>query len=181
MTEKAEPQKVPKKSHKKMIAIIAGVVVAVVVIIAALSIINNQTNTPSNSPSPTPPPAPTTTSHTDTMYTSGAVESLTPSMYYYSNFTLPSNAANISLTGSYTSNNNIEVGVLSSTQFGAFTQNQATITSADWYSGNNQGTTINFAPTAGHSYTLVLYDANLLTSDTFTVVNAIVLTYTTTS
>ena len=160
----------PKKSKGKTIGIIIAVIV--VIFITALVIpplLNSGGNGGSSSSTP----------QTTTVISSGTVESVNAGYYDYINFTVPSGAYSVSLTGSYTSNNNVEVGVLSSTQYGAFTQNPSTVTSADWYSGDNQGATINFSPPAGHSYTIVIYDANLFTSDTVSVVNAISLTYTT--
>ena len=96
-------------------------------------------------------------------------------------FSVPSGAVAVSLSGSYSSNNNVEVGVMTATQYGAFTQNSAVISSGCWYSGDNGGATINFIPYSGISYYLVIYDANIITSDTITVVNSITVTYTTLS
>lgn len=160
----------PKKSKGKTIGIIIAVIV--VIFIAALIIpplLSSGGNGGSSSSTP----------QTTTVITSGTVESVNAGYYDYINFTVPTGAYSVSLTGSYTSNNNVEVGVLSSTQYGAFTQNPPTITSADWYSGDNQGATISFSPSAGHTYTIVIYDANTLTSDTVSIVNAVSLTYTT--
>jgi hypothetical protein len=126
--EPDSPQPVPKKSRKKTIGIVIGVIV--VVFIAALII----------------PPLLNNRGNGDTIIASGNIESMNAGYYDYINFTIPSGAYSVSLTGSYTSNNNVEVGVLSSTQYGAFTQNPSTITSADWFSGDTQGTTINFFP-----------------------------------
>lgn len=165
-------QQIPKKSKTKIIGIIVAVVVVILVAIIIIPpILNNGGSGGSGGSTGTP--------QSDTLLSSGTVQSLNAGQYYYINFTVPSGATSISLSGSYTSNNHVEVGVLTNTQFGAFTQNPSTITSAKWYSGNNDGATIRFTPSSGASYSLVIYDGNILTSDTVTIDNTVVLDYTT--
>lgn len=171
--ESSPPQPpTPKRSTAKII----GIVVAVIVIVFAVAVIIPPLLLGATTSSPT---SSSSTPQSHTVISSGTVESLNAGYYYYINFTVPTSAYSISITGSYSSNNNVEVGILSSTQFGAFTQNPSTITSANWYSGDNQGATINFSPTSGHTYSIVIYDGNIITSDTVTIVNAFTLTYTT--
>ncbi len=122
----------------------------------------------------------TPTPQSQTLVSFGTVQSLNAGHYIYYTFTVPSGAYSIYLSGSYSSNNNVKVGVLTNTQFGAFTQNPSTISSASWYSGNNGGATISFYPSSGTSYSIVIYDANFFTSDTVTVANSFTLSYTTT-
>lgn len=164
------PQPTPKKSGKKTVMIVVIVVIIILALIFILPPLLSSITGSSTSTSPT--------TQSNTLLSSGTVESLSPGYYYYVNFTLPSGSYSISLSGSYTSNNNVEVGVLTATQFGAFTQNPSSISSAGWYSGDNDGATISFTPSPGTSYSLVIYDANVFTSDTVTVVNAVTLTYT---
>ena len=164
-------QPTPKKSKKKSVVI---AVILIIVILAVIFIVPPLLYNSISSSPPSPPPTP----QTSTLVSSGTVESLSPGYYYYVNFTLPSGAYSIALSGSYTSNNNVEAGVLTATQFGAFTQSSSTISSAGWYSGDNDGATISFTPSPGTSYSLVIYDANIFTSDTVTVVNSITLAYT---
>ncbi len=124
------------------------------------------------------PPLPT--SHSSTLLSSGTIKSVGPDKYYCVNFTAPTGAYSISISGSYTSNNNIEVGVLTARQLGAFTQNESTIADARWYSGNNVGSTISLVLfSSGTPYYLVIYNGNSSTSDTVTIDNAIALDYTT--
>lgn len=170
------PQPSPKRSGDMVFWIVICVVIvflAVYYIIPPL--LNNIGSSGSSSPGPTP------ISQSNTLLSSGTVESLNPGHYYFITFSAPSGASAVSLSGSYSSNNNVEVGVMTATQYGAFTQNSAVISSGCWYSGDNGGTTINFIPYSGTSYYLVIYDANIITSDTITVVNSITVTYTTLS
>ena len=144
-----------------------------------MPILHGSSNSSSSPTSPTPPPSPPTT-QTCAIITSGTVESLGVNHYLYYIFSAPSSAISTSLTGSYTSNNNVEVGILTSVEYGAFSQNPSTISNGCYYSGNNGGSTINFTPLVGTTYYLVIYDANFITSDTITIVNTVCLTYTTT-
>lgn len=171
----------PQKPHKnsKIAAIIAIVVILVVLIAIFVlpSLLDHSNTVTSTSPPPSPPPSPSPQSII--LLSSGTVESLNAGYWIYVNFSVPANAYSIFLNGSYTSNNHVEVGVLTSYQYGAFTQNPSTISNAGYYSGNNDGATIYFIPSSGTSYTLVIYDGNFITADTVTIVNAITLTYTT--
>ena len=178
------PQPTPKRSGDMVFWIVICVVIvfwAVYYIIPPL--LNNigSTGSSSGSSSGGSPPGPTPISQSITLLSSGTVESLNPGHFYCITFSAPSGASAVSLSGSYSSNNNVEVGVMTATQYGAFTQNSAVISSGCWYSGDNGGTTINFIPYSGTSYYLVIYDANIITSDTITVVNSITVTYTTLS
>ncbi|MGC8618877.1 MAG: hypothetical protein ACP5UZ_09160, partial [Thermoplasmata archaeon] len=65
---------------------------------------------------------------------------------------------------------------LTPTQFGQFTQNPGG-NGYVWTSGDNQGTTISASLSPGQ-YSLVFYNSNIITSDTITIVNSIVLNYT---
>ena len=158
----------PKKSGKKTVTI---VVIVAIIILAFIFIPSSLLSSMTGSSTST-----SQTTQSNTLLSSGTVEPLSPSDYYV-NFTLPSESYSISLSESYTSNNNEEIGVLTATQFGAFTQNPFSISSAVWYSGDNDDPTISFIPSPGTSYSLVIYNANAFTSDTVTVVKAVNLTY----
>ena len=80
-------------------------------------------------------------------------------------------------SGSYTSSADVEVAVLTPTEFGAFTQNPSAISNGQYFSGDNQGTTIDVSLNSGGSYTLVIYNANIFTPDTVTIANSITLGY----
>lgn len=99
-----------------------------------------------------------------TLFSSGYVFNISPGYYIYENFTVPSYASDTFLNGSYFSNNNVEVLVLTPVQFGAFTQNPSgVISSGDyiWYSGSNTGVTIgHVALTPGQTYYIVFYNPN---------------------
>lgn len=107
----------------------------------------------------------------------GTVFSINPGNYDIVNFTVPSGAYSVSLTGSYTSQGKIEAAILTPTQYGMFTQNPSTISSSQYYYGDTQGSTIDASLSPG-TYTLVFYDPGIITQDTVTVINPIVLTYT---
>ena len=103
---------------------------------------------------------------------SGYVLSLSPGDYYSVEFTTPSYATDIFINGSYVSNHNVEVLILTPVEFGAFTQNPGgVINSGDyvWYSGDNAGATIYTTLAPGQTYYLVFYDGNIISSDTITV------------
>jgi len=115
--------------------------------------------------------------HTLTLFAQGDVFSINPGAYEFVNFTIPSTATGIGVTGSYSSAGSVEVGILTQAQYGAFTQNPSSISSSPYYYGDTQGATID-AGLAPGEYTLVFYDPGLITTDTVTVVNPITLTYT---
>lgn len=169
MQSGTSPQQPPRRYNNKLIGIIVVMIVVILTIIVVIPPLLNNGGSSGTTP----------TTNSLTVLSSGTVQSLNSGYYYYINFTVPTGAYSISLSGSYISNNNVEVGVLTSIQFGAFTQNPSTITSASWYSGDSGGATINFTPSSGTSYSLVIYDGNIFTSDTVTIANTIVLDYTT--
>ena len=103
---------------------------------------------------------------------SGYVFSLSPGYYYYIKFTTPSDATDIFINGSYVSNNNVEVLILTPVEFGAFTQNPGgVISSGDyvWYSGDNTGATLNATLAPGQTYYLVFFNDNLMSNATDTI------------
>lgn len=107
----------------------------------------------------------------------GTVFSINPGSSYGYNFTVPSGAYSISLSGSYTSQGKVEVAILTPAQYGAFTQNPSSIASSQYYYGDTGGATIDASLSAGQ-YTLVFYDPGVFTQDTVSIVNPIILTYT---
>lgn len=169
-------QPTPKESGDMVFWIVICVVIVFLTVYYIVPPLLNNIGSSGSSPSGTTP-----IPQSITLQSPGTVESLNPGNYYSIMFTVPSGASTVSLSGSYSSNNNVEVGVMTATQYGAFTQNTEVISNGCWYSGNNDGATINFIPHSGTSYYFVIYDANIITSDTITVVNSITVTYTTLS
>jgi len=115
--------------------------------------------------------------YTLTLLSKGHVFSINPGYYEVVNFSIPQGAYSINITGSYTSQGKVEVAILTPAQYGAFTQNPSSITSSQYYYGDTQGATINAFLTAGR-YSLVFNDPGILTQDTVTVINPIVVEYT---
>ncbi len=125
------------------------------------------------------PPSPSSVTYTETLLQSGTVQSLGAGQWIYLEFNVPSNSTYAYMGGSYTSNNNVEVGILTSTEYGAFTQNHATISNGVYYSGDNGGATLSGFLVTGNYY-LVIYDGNFITSDTVSIVNTLQVTITAT-
>jgi len=150
-------QPTPKKSRKKLFGIIIGVVLIIIIIAVAASI----------SAAP----------RHYTLMQSGQVETLSPGYFYYVNFTVPSGASSISITGSYISSGDVNAAVIPSSEFSNVAGNPSAMANGLWYSGDNTGATISVSLSPG-SYTLIFYNTNLITTDTFSIVNAITLGYT---
>jgi hypothetical protein len=94
---------------------------------------------------------------------SNYIFSLSPGNYWDEYFTVPNYATNTYINGSYISNNNVEVLILTPVEYGAFTQNPSNvINSGDyvWYSGSNEGETIDISLVPGQTYYLVFYNPN---------------------
>jgi hypothetical protein len=163
-----------KKSKARLIATI---VVAVVIVIGIVHILNSSSSNLTYPTSNYPTNYPTPQVYSITLFPQGQVFSINASSYEYVNFTVPQGAYSINVSGSYTSQGKVEVAILTPVQYGAFTQNSSVITSAQYYYGDTQGSTINAQLSAG-SYILVFYDPGLITQDTVTIVNPIVLRYT---
>ena len=149
-------QPTPKKSRKKLFGIIIGIVLIIIIIIVAASI--------SSSP------------HHYTLMQSGQVETLSPGYFYYVNFTVPSGASSVSISGSYISSGDVNAAVIPNSEFSSVASNPSAMVNGLWYSGDNTGATISASLSPG-SYTLIFYNSNLITMDTISVVNAITVTY----
>lgn len=150
-------QPAPKKSRKKLYGIAVAIIFVIVIIAVAASI----------SAAP----------RHYTLMQSGQVETLDPGYFYYVNFTVPSGASSVSITGSYISSGDVNAAVILSSEFFGVVSNPSAMTNGLWYSGDNAGATISVSLSPG-SYTLIFYNSNLITTDTISVVNAITLSYT---
>ena len=153
-------------------------IVVIIVILAALYFINKGNSSPyggSSSYSTIYTTVPQV--HTISLVPQGQVFSINPGSSYGYNFTIPNGAYSISVVGSYTSQGQVEVAILTPAQYGAFTQNKNSLTSSQYYYGDTQGSTVNAQLSAGQ-YTLIFYDPGLFTQDTVTVINPLTLTYT---
>jgi len=173
--------KINKKGTKINGGWIATIIVAILIIagISYVLLINNETQQYQTSPSTVYTSIYTTIPqiHTLTLFSSGQVFSLNPGYYEFVNFSIPQGAYSINITGSYTSQGKVEVAILTPAQYGAFTQNPSSITSSQYYYGDTQGATINAVLPAGQ-YTLVFYDPGIVTQDTVTIINPVVVEYT---
>jgi len=159
--------------------VIAIVIIAGFLILLVSNIISqeHQTGASTGYTTTLPPTPPPPQIYATTLLSSGQVFSLNPQYYEGVNFSIPQGAYSINITGSYTSQGKVEVAILTPTQYGAFTQNPSSIISSQYYYGDTQGATINAFLTAGQYY-LVFYDPGIITQDTVTVINPIVVKYT---
>ncbi|MEM4066949.1 MAG: hypothetical protein QXV17_08830 [Candidatus Micrarchaeaceae archaeon] len=149
------PQAQPKKkSRKKLYAVIAVILIIVIIAVVAA--------------------APKT--YTETIMSSGTVKSLGAGQYIYAAFTVPSGDT-ASVQGSYISSGNIEVAVMNAAEYSSFVNGSSSISNAIFYSGDNTGATISASMGSG-TYYIVIFDANIITPDTFTVVNSITVSIT---
>jgi len=156
--------------------IIAIFIIVIFIIFSVITNVSHQYQTNSSTGyTNVPPPSPQI--YTITLYSSGQVFSINQQYYEGVNFSIPQGAYSINITGSYTSQGKIEVAILTPTQYGAFTQNPSSITSSQYYYGDTQGATINTFLTPGQYY-LVFYDPGIITQDTVTIINPIVIKYT---
>jgi len=115
--------------------------------------------------------------YSTTLISSGQVFSINNRNYIAINFSIPQSAYSINITGSYVSNGKVAVAILTPTQYGAFTQNTSSMSLSDYYYGYNEGSTINSQLSPGQ-YSLVFYDPGIITQDTITVINPIIVRYT---
>lgn len=97
------------------------------------------------------------TRSSDTIIQSGQRYPLRPGQYIAPAFTY-SGGHSITLKGSYTSDHNVEVGILTYDQYNAFVQNTSLITKASWYSGDSEGSTLTCNIVSGIQYWVVFYD-----------------------
>ena len=111
-----------------------------------------------------------------TLMQSGQVITLNPGYFYYVNFTVPSGAYSISVTGSYVSGGDVNAALIFASEFSIVESNPSTMANGLWYSGDNTGATISASLSQG-SYTLIFYNSNLITRDIISVVDAITVTY----
>ena len=119
--------------------------------------------------------------HSETLFTQGQVFSIGPNAQYgyeYSEFSTPSTATGISVSGSYTSQGSVEVAILTATQYGAFEADHSSLASDNtYYYGDTQGSSISATLSPG-TYYLVFYDPGVFTTDTVSIVNPVVFSYT---
>ncbi len=155
----------------------AAVIVVVIIVIAIFLFMGNKSSISTTSPGGGYASSTVPQVQNIALISQGTVFSINPSSYNIVNFTVPTGAYSISVTGSYTSQGKIEVAILTPTQYGMFTQNPSSISSSQYFYGDTQGSTINAALSPGQ-YTLVFYDPGIITQDTVTIVNPITLTYT---
>jgi len=66
---------------------------------------------------------------------SGHVITLNPGYFYYVNFTVPSGAYSISITGSYVSGGDVNAAVIFASEFSIVESNPSTMANGLWYSG----------------------------------------------
>jgi len=156
--------------------IVALVIIAGFIIFAMMNDASQQHQTISSTGYTTVPPPPPQV-YTNTLFSNGQVFSINPGSYEYVSFSIPQGGYSINITGSYVSQGKVEVAILTPVQYGAFTQNPSSITSSQYYYGDTQGATINNVLPAGQ-YTLVFYDPGIITQDTITVINPIIVRYT---
>jgi len=154
--------------------IVALVIIAGFIIFAMMNDASQQ-HQMSSSPGYTTVPPPQV--YKNTLFSNGQVFSINPGSYEYVSFSIPQGSYSINITGSYVSQGKVEVAILTPVQYGAFTQNPSSITSSQYYYGDTQGATINNVLSAGQ-YTLVFYDPGIITQDTITVINPIIVSYT---
>lgn len=126
----------------------------------------------------------TPTQHQVTLFSQDYVFSIGGNAQYgseYSEFSTPSTATGVSISGSYTSTGNVEVAILTPTQYGEFESNNANLaTDNTYYFGDTTGGTINTPLSAG-TYYIVFYSPSGVfgsTEDTVTIVNPIIAYYT---
>jgi hypothetical protein len=163
-----------KKSNT---GIIATVVVVIIVIAFLAYVFGRGSSSPYGGGGYSSTPSTVPQIYTIDLLSQGQVFSINAGGYYGVNFTVPSGSYSINVTGSYTSQGKVEVAILTPAQYGAFSQNQGSIASSQYYYGDTQGSTINAQLSAGQ-YTLIFYDPGIITQDTVTVVNPIVAHYT---
>ena len=111
-----------------------------------------------------------------TLMQSGQVITLNHRYLYYFNFTVPSGAYSISITGSYVFGGDVNAAVIFASEFSIVESNPSTIANELWCSLDNTGATISASLSQG-SYTLIFYNSNLITRDIISVVDAITVTY----
>ena len=167
-----------KKSNPGLIATVIVVVLIIVGVAYILGKYNNSLYSPNGyTTTNTTPSIPIPQIYTLSLLSQGQVFSINAGGRDFVNFTIPSGSYSINVSGSYTSQGKVEVAILTPAQYGAFTQNEDSITSSQYYYGDTQGSTINAQLSTGQ-YTLVFYDPGLITQDTVSVVNPIVVHYT---
>ena len=173
-----------KNTGNRSGGVVALIVVAVVVIGALLLLSNGgfsgsaptSSSSSSSSYSTTVPVV-----HNYTLVSQGDVFSLSNGQYQEQIFSVPTGAWSISLTGSYTASDNVQVLVLTPEEYGAFTQNPSSVVSSNnyvWYSGSNKGSTLSGVGLTSGSYYIVFY-YNGVFGTTVTIVNPVTLQYTT--
>jgi hypothetical protein len=149
----------PKKSRKKLAGIVIAIIVVVLITATSVYIISAPRH------------------HSYTLMASGDEWTLNPGGFYYVNFTVPSGAYSVSLAGSYVSSGDINAAVMTSSELSAFLENSSNVSNPIWYSGDGTGASFNVSLQPG-TYAFLILNSNLYTSDTFTIFNAITLSYT---
>ncbi len=130
--------------------------------------------------------APTMMNYTnikEALFEKGFSLSIGPATSYYawhSNFTIPSGATGISITGAYSSTGPVEAAILSAPQYSAFHSNHLGIANNNtYYYGNAQGATIDTlnASLAPGTYAFEFYDAGTSGTDNVTVTSPMVVKF----
>jgi len=84
-----------------------------------------------------------------TLMQSGQVITLNPRYLYYVNFTVPSGAYSISITGFYVSGGDVNAAVILASEFSVIESNPSTMANVLWCSVDNTGATISISLSQG--------------------------------
>lgn len=174
-----------KRTLKTIYSIIIGILVLAVLISQVLSyyfnipsinivrLIFSSTNTNSICTANVP----TRASYSTVFYSQGAVFCIPSNKAVVQNFSISGYSNVAGVNGSYTASTDTELYILNSVQYGEFLKSENNVTDYTWYSGNNQGTTINATLlNSQDTYYLVFYTTSSAL-DTINIARSIQISY----